>query len=202
MAAKKTAETTTKATKKPCSTTTTTRKKSVPAKKKAEKTPLELKVEKISKLTEDELAEVVDFVANGATRKDILRKYELKISQIKPVMDQCPEFRRAIEEGQSIQNDIVEMALYKTATGYETEDVIERYAPNEFGEMELKFVIKTKRFVQPNTKAQTFWLTNKVPDRFADKRQIEAVVNYSDILERAKQRVGMLDNVIDVTPKE
>jgi hypothetical protein len=84
-----------------------------------------------------------------------------------------PEFREAIKRGQDKANEQVVKSLFKRATGYQFKEItIERMAMNPKKKVR-KVVIKE---IAPDTTAQIFWLTNRVPGSWADKRGVHVGV--------------------------
>lgn len=110
-----------------------------------------------------------------------------------------PELKKAIKEGRKPVNERVISALYKSAVGYVVKETI--YGPRPLTEAEQKRRAKMKspppvpqipigekkQFIRPNTTAQMFWLTNRLPDEWKDKHDMDisgrleyAVIPYKD----------------------
>lgn len=83
-----------------------------------------------------------------------------------------PKFRDALKRGKKIADIEVENALFKSATGFEHEEVKEivEILPN--GEKKLKKE-KTKKYIPPNPTSAIFWLKNRKPRQWRDKQVLE-----------------------------
>lgn len=81
------------------------------------------------------------------------------------------DFSDVLKKGKEVVDIQVENALLKRALGYEYEEVSEKY---EMGIMTERKV--TKKQVVPDTTAQIFWLKNRKPEEWRDKREVESKV--------------------------
>lgn len=102
-------------------------------------------------LTDADIAEKI-----GITRKTI---YEWK-KRSKGLCD-------ALKSGKDEADTIVENALYRKAIGYRTTEVA--YKADKDGKMTA--VSAVEKDVPPDTTAQIFWLKNRRPDLWRDKRK-------------------------------
>ena len=82
--------------------------------------------------------------------------------------DEHHELRDALKRGKAPVDLQVENALYKNAIGYEYEETITEIEELDNGK-QRKHVRKIKKYKQPDTTAQIFWLKNRRPDRWRDK---------------------------------
>jgi len=80
-----------------------------------------------------------------------------------------PELKEALDRGRQIPTAKIERALYKRALGYEAEDV-EAYIDSDNRLIKAR---KLKRHIPGDVGAMTFWLKNKKPKVWADKKQLE-----------------------------
>src|SRR5699024_1109586 len=78
--------------------------------------------------------------------------------------DEHPALSAALKRGKEVVDREVENALLKRALGYRYKEVTE-----EYGEV-TKVVTKE---VQPDTTAQIFWLKNRKPDMWRDRKDLE-----------------------------
>ncbi|MGX5634370.1 hypothetical protein [Bacillus thuringiensis] len=83
-----------------------------------------------------------------------------------PIMDQ------AVRCGKEVVDREVENALFKRATGYTYEEVTVERQQNEddFESVETK---RVKRQVPPDSTAIIFWLKNRKPQAWRDRREID-----------------------------
>lgn len=119
--------------------------------------------------------------------------------QIAKNMDICPatlynwktkysEILEALKRGKDVVDVEVENALLKRALGYTiTETTKELRVNTETGKEELIVTKVVTKEIVPDTTAQIFWLKNRRPDLWRDKRDVgvEGTIN-----------TGQLDNVL------
>jgi len=95
------------------------------------------------------------------------------------------EFMEALKDGKEVVDFEVECALLKRARGYKFEEVTKEILPilNEYGQYTydehgnikkaLQVVKSVLKEVQPDTTAQIFWLKNRKPKLWRDRRQLD-----------------------------
>ena len=80
-----------------------------------------------------------------------------------------PKIEAFIQKALDNQIQIVEDALFKRAVGYQYEEVTKERQESESEKRIAKVVIKE---VLPDTTAQIFYLTNRAPDKWKDRRAL------------------------------
>lgn len=133
--------------------------------------------------------------SQGDTHDEVCKKMGISTNTLTRWMKQHEELKRAVKEAKSQFDDsAVVKALHHRATGYEhketkvfchegmivTEDVIKRYPPD--------------------TRAAEFWLSNRNPDKWSRKLNVEMdVKDLSDdqLIEKAKSLLGVLSENTD-----
>ena len=110
----------------------------------------------------------------GLTNKEIAKKLGIATSTFNKWRDENPEFNEAVLSGKEIADAKVEKSLFKRAMGYEYEEkkVITSLDPKT-GETLPVRIEKTTKVVPPDTTAQIFWLKNRKPKDWRDRRDIE-----------------------------
>ena len=111
-------------------------------------------------LTEEQIAE------NMGICRDTLYEWKKQFSDISDTL----------KKGKEIIDRQVENALLKRALGYEYEEVSEKY---ELGILTERKV--TKKQVVPDTTAQIFWLKNRKPIDWKDKRNSDDIEDTSTV---------------------
>lgn len=101
---------------------------------------------------------------DGLTDEQIANNLGVAYSTFKEYKKNYSDISAALKKGKEIIDYQVENALLKRALGYEYEEIT-----YEHGE-ETKRVVKQ---VAPDTTAQIFWLKNRKPQQWRDKRDIE-----------------------------
>ena len=93
----------------------------------------------------------------------------------------------AIKKGKAPVDIQVENALLKRALGYEYEEVTTEITETPYIDRrgkervrKQKHVKKTKKIVLPDTTAQIFWLKNRRPDKWRDKREEAVSIHNAD----------------------
>jgi hypothetical protein len=102
-----------------------------------------------------------------------------------------PEFAEALRKGKEIIDRKVENALLKRALGYKYDEVTQEPQPviDERGNvkrdewdrpiMEMQPVKRVTKEVHPEVVAAIFWLKNRKPDVWRDRKQIDANLNHN-----------------------
>ena len=101
---------------------------------------------------------------DGLTDEQIANNLGVAYSTFRDYRDKYSALSAVLKRGKEIIDYQVENALLKRALGYEYEEIT-----YEHGE-ETKRVVKQ---VAPDTTAQIFWLKNRKPLQWRDKRDIE-----------------------------
>ena len=125
----------------------------------------------------ENLERVVNWAANGNTIEEIAHNMGVHPSTLHKWMDAHGEIREAIKEGRGLAVEVVENALFRKATG----QCVVRETVEEFrGELRDgkpcngTVVRRTvERPVPPDTAAMIFYLKNRVPDRYSDRRTVD-----------------------------
>lgn len=121
---------------------------------------------------------------DGATEKDICEKLGVSVSAFSEYKNRYPELLEALKINKEIADQRVINALYKSAVGYEYDEIRTTYiegenqarsasSPAKSSAATKKLVVKVTRRVLPNVTAQIFWLKNRLADHWRDKQQLE-----------------------------
>lgn len=94
------------------------------------------------------------------------------------------DFLDSIKRGKSPVDFQVENSLLKRALGYEFEEEEKEYKIVNGNKVLLKTTVKKKQLA-PDVGAQAFWLKNRVPSKWRDRKDIE--------------HSGKIDSTIDTT---
>ena len=101
---------------------------------------------------------------DGIIDKNIAKKCGVAYSTFRAWIGKFPALSAALKEGKEVVDQQVENALFKSACGYEYEEVTTEY--NAKGDITS---IKTiKKHQAPNTVAQIYWLKNRKRDIWKD----------------------------------
>jgi len=103
----------------------------------------------------------------GATNGDLAELFGVAISTVQKWGNEWPEFSAAIKEAKQDMNESVERSLLERAMGYKhKEDKIF----NNNGE---PMIVETMKHYPPDSTAMIFWLKNRDPERWRDKREAD-----------------------------
>ena len=140
-------------------------------------------------LTDEGLLSVEGWAREGAADKDIAEKIGISVSTICDWKNRFPEFSSAIKKGRAPVDFKVENALLKRALGYEweetTTEITEIPYIDSHGNLQTKQEkhIKTvKRHVAPEPVAIIYWLNNRKPVQWRNKREVEQKITPDDPL--------------------
>ncbi|BDR86116.1 transposase [Clostridium tetani] len=133
----------------------------------------------------DKLILVEGWARNGLTDEQIAKNLGIGYSTLKEYKKKYPAFLAALKKGKEVIDFEVENALLKRALGYEYEEVTkERILKKDeqgkpltdihgFPIYEMVVTKTVKKEVTPDTTAQIFWLKNRKPEEWRDKRDVE-----------------------------
>ena len=98
-----------------------------------------------------------------------------------------PEILEALKKGKAPVDTQVENALLKRALGYDYTETVTEFAISETEKDEdgkpkkiVKAVRMTKKHMAPDVGAAAFWLKNRRPDRWREKREEQIQVTSAD----------------------
>lgn len=105
----------------------------------------------------------------GATDAEVAEFYGVDVRTIYRWKNAHSEFSQALKAGKDEADERVERSLYHRAIGYEQE-AVKIFMPSSAEEpVYAKYVEK----IAPDTTAAIFWLKNRRPEDWRDKREVE-----------------------------
>ena len=125
-----------------------------------------------------------ELAAKGLLDKDIAKALGISVPTLKLWRKKHPELNEAMKEGKIVPDDQVEASLFKKAMGYEVEE-------KEYDvEGDKKILKRTKtKHISPSDVAIIFWLKNRRPEEWRDKKE----VNITDQKEIIKRKAEIKD---------
>lgn len=131
-------------------------------------------------LEPENLERITNWAANGLTYAEMAKSMGVSEKTLYSWLNTHGEILQAIKKGRAMSCQAVENALFRRATGYDYEDtdVTEEYK----GEMRdgkptngqiTRREVKHARHVPPDVGAVIFYLKNRMPDRYSDRRVVE-----------------------------
>lgn len=127
---------------------------------------------------------------DGLTDEEIAAKMGIRASTLYEWKKKYSEISESLRKNKLIYDAEIEEALHNTAKGYWTEETIIEMSKDPDGK-KRRTVRKVKKWVPGSATAQFFWLKNRRPDRWRDKREVELSgdIGISDALKKARERV-------------
>lgn len=138
----------------------------------------------------DKLILVEGWARNGLTDEQIAKNLGISKDSFYRYKREHTDFSDSLKRGKEVIDFEVENALLKRALGYKY-DEITKEINEDTGKLEVTKVI-TKE-VQPDTTAQIFWLKNRKPEDWRDKREVEhggtinSIAKLDSILEQLEE---------------
>ena len=120
---------------------------------------------------EPRLIEVEGWARDGLTDEQIAHNLGISEKTFYNYKEEYIHFLQALKRGKEVVDIQVENALLKNALGYEIEEVTEEYDADG----KLIHSKRVKKRVAPNTTAQIFWLKNRKPADWRDKKDVDVV---------------------------
>lgn len=143
-------------------------------------------------LTEDGLLKVQGWARDGLSNEQIAHNIGINKDTLYEWQKRFSDFSDALKKGKEVVDREVENALLKRALGYEYDEVTqEPVTDKDTGTTEMRVTKRVTKQIVPDVTAQIFWLKNRKPDEFRDKRDVElsGSVDLGSIIEKARGRV-------------
>ena len=122
----------------------------------------------------DKLILVEAWARNGLTDEQISKNLGIAVSTLNEYKNKYPEFSESLKRGKEIVDVEVENALLKRALGYKYDEVTKELVEDkETGISELKVTKVVTKEVAADTTAQIFWLKNRKPEEWRDKKEVK-----------------------------
>lgn len=123
-----------------------------------------------------QLERITNWAANGLTDEQIARSMGIRRETLWVWKRDHPNISNALKKGRMLACEVIENALFKKATGMVVEDSVEEYRGElRDGKPSNGTVVRrtTRRQIPPDTAAAIFYLKNRMPDRYSDRRTME-----------------------------
>lgn len=119
------------------------------------------------------LIEVEAWCRDGLTKEQIAQKLGIHIATLCEYQNKYIEFSEALKRGREVADIVIENALFKRALGYKYKEAKkESYQVEGSDRVAIKEVEIIKE-VPGDTTAQIFWLKNRRPELWNDRRIVE-----------------------------
>lgn len=133
---------------------------------------------------------------DGLTEEQIAHNMGVSYTCLRKWKKEHKQIAAALKKNKAVADRIVENSLFKRANGFEyTETTEERILNPQTGQFEMVVTKKVNKVVLPDTTAQIFWLKNRKPDVWRDKREVDST-------EALDKLDGILTNIRDVAKRQ
>ena len=122
-------------------------------------------------LEEDKLTLIEGWARSGLTDEQIAHNIGIRRETLYDWINKHPNISNALKKGKEVADFEVENAMFKSALGYEFEEV--KTYIEDSGNGKKKRIEKTKKHIAPNVTAQIFWLKNRKSAEWRDKQNVE-----------------------------
>lgn len=129
---------------------------------------------KYESIVEPKLVVIEGWARNGLTIEQIAKNLGISKVTFYKYISEHTELSERLKKGKEIVDIEVENALLKRALGYKVDEVTkELIEDEEMGISELKVTKIVTKEVAPDTTAQIFWLKNRKPEEWRDKKDVK-----------------------------
>lgn len=123
-------------------------------------------------ITEEGLLKIEGWARDGLTDKQIAENIGVAYSTFRDWIKRFPALSAPLKKGKEVVDRQVENALLKRALGYEYVETTK-----ELTDLGLTVTKQVSKQVAPDTTAQIFWLKNRKPQEWRDKKETEVTGN-------------------------
>lgn len=125
-------------------------------------------------LEADNLLRIQAWARDGLTDEQIAHNIGINVRTLYDWQKKYPPIYQSLKKGKEVVDIQVENALFKRALGYSYNEVTrERFVDKETGKEEMKITKSVKKEALPDTTAQIFWLKNRKPAEWRDRKETE-----------------------------
>ena len=114
----------------------------------------------------------------GATDKEIAEFFSVSEQTLNSWKKKFPQFLESLKKGKAVADANVASRLYSRAIGYDAKAT--KFATNEG---RITDIVEYIEHYPPDTTAAIFWLKNRQPAKWRDKKEVENLVKLGDELE-------------------
>lgn len=140
------------------------------------------------------------WLLNGITEREIARRLHIAHSTFQAYKQQFPDFSDRLKKGRELADIRVENALFRSAVGFEYEEVKTEYYENgkkvlqnnDPDAKQSKKITKVTRKVPGDVTAQIFWLKNRRPDKWRDRKEIDTNLSTPEDIQKFRELLNSM----------
>ncbi|EGO5156487.1 helix-turn-helix domain-containing protein [Enterococcus faecalis] len=117
-------------------------------------------------ISEEGLIKIGGWAKDGLTDEQIAQNIGISRSTLNEWKKRFPDIKDTIKRGKEVVDRQVENALFKSAVGYEYTEITK-----ELTDSGMKVTKRVTKQVAPNPTSAIFWLKNRKPDEWRDKKE-------------------------------
>lgn len=153
-------------------------------------------------LTKEGLLKIEGWARDGLIDEQIAKNIGISRATLSNWKNKHQLIARALVRGKEVVDREVENALLKRALGYTYEEVTVQRQEVEEDVFESVEVKRVKRQVPPDTTALIFWLKNRKPDTWRDRREIDHSGEMTQNIEQKIDLSHMTDEELEKALKK
>lgn len=142
-------------------------------------------------LTDEGLLKLESWARDGLTDEQLANNMGITPKTLYRWKDKYSQFCQTLKRGKEVVDIQVENALLKRALGYRYVEI-----RTEESDKDGTKVVKTTKEVIPDTTAQIFWLKNRRPDKWRNRRDFD-ISEELDVLGKLDEVLNSLGGVMN-----
>lgn len=119
-------------------------------------------------INEEGLIKIGGWAKDGLTDEQIAQNIGISRSTLNEWKKRFPDIKDTIKRGKEVVDRQVENALFKSAVGYEYTEITK-----ELTDSGMKVTKRVTKQMAPNPTSAIFWLKNRKPDEWRDKKETQ-----------------------------
>ncbi|MGL4519323.1 MAG: helix-turn-helix domain-containing protein [Phocaeicola sp.] len=131
----------------------------------------------------------------GMTDKELAGFFGVSEQTLNKWKKDYPEFLESLKKGKEVADANVASRLYRRAIGYDFDETVKEKRKDANGIYQMVETKVVKKHVPADTTAAIFWLKNRQPEKWRDRKELDATVNLGDELESMSDE--QLKKIID-----
>jgi len=135
---------------------------------------------------------MLDLYRQGKTEKQIAEIVGVSTQTLFNWKGQHPDFLYALRDAKQIANTMVEAAMFQRAVGYSIPET--KVFCNKDGEITTHTI---EKHYAPDAGAQAFWLKNRKPEAWADKKEVTGTMTLESLIQESQEPEIIIDVVKD-----